>query len=60
MYSCSLQTLEVIKHLQKKTRKFRKLLFKSKAIEKRLGNTIKPNKLVQKHENNLRKTKTAK
>ena len=60
MYSCSVQTLEVIKHLQKKTRKFRKLLFKSKAVEKGLGNTIKPNKHIQKQENNLRKIKAAK
>ena len=45
---------------EQKVREFKKLLFKTKALGKKLGKKIKPNKFIEKATNNLNITKTAK
>lgn len=45
---------------KQKTMEFTKLLCKSKAIERRLRNRIKPKKLIQKATNYSNKTRSAK
>ena len=42
---------------KQKSRKFKKLLFKSRAIERRLKNKIKPSKLIKKATNILNNVK---
>ena len=45
---------------EQKIREFKKLLYKSKRIEKRKGNRINSNKLIEKATNNLNRTKSVK
>ena len=45
---------------EQKIREFKKLLYKSKRIEKRKGNRINSNKLIEKATNNLNRTKSIK
>ena len=45
---------------EQKTRELKKILLKSKRIEKRLGERLKPNELIKQATNNLNKTRSAK
>ena len=46
--------------IEQKIRELKKILSKSKRIEKRSGNKLKPNVLIKKVTNNLNKTRPAK
>ena len=45
---------------EQKIRELKKILLKSKRIEKRLGKRLKPNELIKKATNNLNKTRSSK
>ena len=45
---------------EQKIRELKKILLKSKRVEKRLGKRLKPNELIKKATNNLNKTRSSK